>query len=94
MSEHMTNNRIGQVVMQSKNGVIRYGVITFQRMKDRWMHYTIFWISKTGGESDWLSQIEWRCDAVSVIDEAVHLRDLQSAIRFRSSRKFKEETGL
>jgi len=86
----MKNNRIGQIVMQNKDEVVRYGVITFQRMKDRWMHYTIYWISKTNGESDWMHQIEWRCDAVKIIDEKVHLHDLQSAIRFRDSRKFKE----
>ncbi len=89
----MTTNRIGQVVMQHRDGCFRYGVITFQRMKDRWMHYTIYWISKTNGEAEWMKQIEWRCDAVKVIDEHSHLADLQSAIRFRDSRKFKEECG-
>ena len=90
----MTTNRVGQIVIQHKDGVVRYGVITFQRMKDKWMHYTIYWISKTNGQSEWMNQIEWRCDAVKIIDENVHLADLQSAIRFRNSRKFKEETGL
>ena len=84
------NNRVGQVVLQNKDGVTRYGVITFQRMKDAWMYYTIYWISKTNGESEWMKQIEWRCDAVKIIDEEQHLGDLQSAIRFRNSRKFKE----
>lgn len=90
----ITTNRIGQIVIQNKQGVFRYGVITFQRMKNKWMYYTIYWISKTNGQSEWMNQIEWRCDAVKVIDENVHLADLQSAIRFRNSRKFKEENGL
>ena len=89
-----TTNRIGQIVIQHKDGVIRYGVITFQRMKDKWMHYTIYWISKTNGQSEWMNQIEWRCDTVKIIDENAHLADLQSAIRFRNSRKFKEDAGL
>ena len=58
------------------------------------MHYTIFWISTTNGEADWMQQIEWRCDAVKIIDEDSHVEDLLSAKRFRSSRKFKEEVGL
>jgi hypothetical protein len=87
----MTNNRIGSIVLQHRNDVTRYGVITFQRMRDDgWMHYTIYWISKTPGYSDWMQQIEWRCDKVKIIDENVHLADLQSAISFRNSRKFKE----
>lgn len=88
------NNRIGQVVAQHKDGVIRYGVITFQRMRESWMYYTIYWISKTNGEAEWMKQIEWRCDAIKIIDEEAHIEDLQSAIRFRNSRKFKEEVGL
>ena len=57
------------------------------------MYYTIYWISKTNGQSEWMQQIEWRCDAVKIVDENVHLNDLQSAVRFRDSRKFKEEYG-
>lgn len=86
-------NRIGSIVLQYKSDVSRYGVITFQRMREGWMYYTIYWISKTNGQSEWMQQIEWRCDAVKIVDENVHLNDLQSAVRFRDSRKFKEEYG-
>ena len=95
MSTFPDNNRIGRVVMQNKNGVHRLGVITFQRTRDDgWMYYTIFWITKTNGQADWMHQIEWRHDAVKIVDEEIYLDDLQRAIRFRNSRKFKEEVGL
>ncbi len=87
----MNSNRVGRVVLQNKNGVLRYGVITTQQIKqDGWLYYTIYWISKTNGQTDWMHQIEWRHDAVRVVDEETHLNDLQTAIRFRDSRKFKE----
>jgi len=83
-------NNIGRVVLQNKDGVTRYGVITFQRMREDWMYYTVYWISSVPSDSPWISQIEWRCDKVKIIDEKTHLADLQSAINFRNSRKFKE----
>ena len=87
----MSNERIGRVVLQTKNGVVRYGVITTENTKqDGWLYYTIYWISKTNGESPWMSQIEWRHDQVYLIDEDIHLYDLESAIKFGKSRKFQE----
>ncbi len=92
MKNDVGSNKIGRIVMQSKCDVNRIGVITFQRKKeDNWVYYTIFWITKTNGQAEWMKQIEWRCDAVKIIDENIYLDDLQSAIRFRNSRKFKEE---
>ena len=94
----MTNNKIGSIVVQHKNSIIRYGVITFQRMRDDgWMYYTIYWIGSGTRDpwgTPWISQIEWRCDKVKIIDEKVHLADLQSAVSFRNSRKFAEEMML
>lgn len=85
------NNRVGEVVVQHRDGVVRYGVITTQDIKkDEWMYYTVYWISKTNGESDWMHQIEWRCDKVKVIDPDQHIADLQGAMSLRSSRKFQE----
>ena len=88
----MSNEKIGRVVLQAKNGVVRYGVVTTETIKeDGWLYYTVYWISNTSGESPWMSQIEWRHDQLHLINEEVHLYDLESAIRFGKSRKLKED---
>ncbi len=88
----MSNEKIGRVVLQAKNGVVRYGVVTTETIKeDGWLYYTVYWISNTSGESPWMSQIEWRHDQLHLIDEEVHLYDLESAMRFGKSRKLKED---
>ena len=54
----MSNEKIGRVVLQAKNGVVRYGVVTTETIKeDGWLYYTVYWISNTSGESPWMSQI-------------------------------------
>tara|TARA_Y100001937_G_scaffold78688_1_gene106697 strand:- start:8835 stop:9113 length:279 start_codon:yes stop_codon:yes gene_type:complete len=91
----MSNERVGRVVLQNKNGVVRYGVVTTEKIKqDGWLYYTIYWISKTSGESPWMKQIEWRHDKLHLIDEDRHLYDLQTAMQFGKSRKFTEEGNL
>ena len=88
----MSNEKIGRVVLQAKNGVVRYGVVTTETIKeDGWLYYTVYWISNTSGESPWMSQIEWRHDQLHLINEEVHLYDLESAMRFGKSRKLKED---
>ena len=88
----MSNEKIGRVVLQAKNGVVRYGVVTTETIKeDGWLYYTVYWISNTSGESPWMSQIEWRHDQLHLINEDVHLYDLESAMRFGKSRKLKED---
>ena len=86
----MSNERIGRVVLQTKNGVVRYGVVTTEETKeDGWL--TIPYIDyKSNGESPWTPQIEWRHDQLHLVNEDVHLYDLESAIKFGKSRKFKE----
>ena len=90
----MRNENVGKVILQCKNGVVRYGVITTGELKkDGWLYYTVYWISKTNGESPWMSQIEWRHDDASlkVIEAETHLHDLETAMKFGKSRKFREE---
>ena len=38
----MSNEKIGRVVLQTKNGVVRYGVITTEETRDDgWLYYTV-----------------------------------------------------
>ena len=88
-------NHVGRIVLQSRNGVNRYGVVTFQRVReDKWTYITILWFgsNKNRSPSEWLNQIEWRIDAIDFIDASRHMEELADAIRFRDSRKFREET--
>jgi hypothetical protein len=89
----MTDSKIGKIVLQSKDGVVRLGVIAQRRLdEDGWAHYNIQWIGRGLKEAEWLRQTEWRCDKVRILDEKLHLSELQDAIKLSTARKFKEGT--